>query len=83
MRIVIAEDSAVVRAGLVEILADSGHEVVAAVGNAEDLLVAIDRPGPLSRRPPPGPGRPPLPGVLTGDTANTNLRMRLPAGSVG
>ena len=42
MRIVIAEDSAVVRAGLVEILADRGHEVVAAVGNAEDLRTAVD-----------------------------------------
>src|SRR5580693_7974262 len=31
MRIVIAEDSAVVRAGLVEILADRGHQVVAVV----------------------------------------------------
>jgi len=41
MRIVIAEDSAVVRAGLAEILADSGHEVVAAVGNADDLLAAV------------------------------------------
>ena len=41
MRIVIAEDSAVVRAGLVEILADRGHEVVAAVGNAADLLDAV------------------------------------------
>ena len=41
MRIVIAEDSAVVRAGLTEILADRGHEVVAAVGNAEDLLAAV------------------------------------------
>ena len=41
MRIVIAEDSAVVRAGLVEILADSGHEVVAAVGNADDLIAAV------------------------------------------
>jgi DNA-binding NarL/FixJ family response regulator len=41
MRIVIAEDSAVMRAGLVEILADSGHEVAAAVGNAEDLLAAV------------------------------------------
>jgi DNA-binding NarL/FixJ family response regulator len=41
MRIVIAEDSAVVRAGLVEILADRGHEVVAAVGNADDLLAAV------------------------------------------
>jgi DNA-binding NarL/FixJ family response regulator len=42
MRIAIAEDSAVVRAGLVEILTDSGHEVVAAVGNADDLLAAVD-----------------------------------------
>ena len=42
MRIVIAEDSAVVRAGLAEILADRGHEVVAAVGNAEDLQAAVD-----------------------------------------
>ncbi|HEY2281420.1 MAG TPA: response regulator transcription factor [Streptosporangiaceae bacterium] len=41
MRIVIAEDSAVVRAGLVEILADRGHEVVAAVGNAAALLAAV------------------------------------------
>jgi DNA-binding NarL/FixJ family response regulator len=42
MRIVIAEDSAVVRAGLVEILADRGHEVLAAVGNADDLQAAVD-----------------------------------------
>jgi DNA-binding NarL/FixJ family response regulator len=41
MRIVIAEDSAVVRVGLAEILADSGHEVLAAVGNADDLLAAV------------------------------------------
>ena len=41
MRIVIAEDSAVVRAGLAEILADSGHQVLAAVGNAGDLLAAV------------------------------------------
>ena len=41
MRIVIAEDSAVVRAGLAEILADRGHQVAAAVGNAEDLLTAV------------------------------------------
>ncbi len=41
MRIVIADDSAVVRAGLAEILADSDHEVVAAVGNADDLLAAV------------------------------------------
>jgi DNA-binding NarL/FixJ family response regulator len=41
MRIVIAEDSAVVRAGLAEILADSGHQVAAAVGNAGDLLAVV------------------------------------------
>jgi DNA-binding NarL/FixJ family response regulator len=41
MRIVIADDSAVVRAGLAEILADSDHEVIAAVGNADDLLAAV------------------------------------------
>src|SRR5579859_3435587 len=41
MRIVIAEDSAVVRAGLAEILADRGHQVVAAVGDDEALLAAV------------------------------------------
>jgi DNA-binding NarL/FixJ family response regulator len=41
MRVVIAEDSAVVRAGLVEILADRGHEVVAAVGDAQALHTAV------------------------------------------
>jgi DNA-binding NarL/FixJ family response regulator len=41
VRIVIAEDSAVIRAGLVEILADRGHETVAAVGDAEALLAAV------------------------------------------
>src|SRR5271170_306112 len=42
MRVVIAEDSAVVRAGLAEILADRGHQVVAAVGDAEALRAAVD-----------------------------------------
>jgi DNA-binding NarL/FixJ family response regulator len=58
MRIVIAEDSAVVRAGLAEILADCGHEVVAAVANAGDLLAAIDEHQPditvVDVRMPPG-----------------------------
>jgi DNA-binding NarL/FixJ family response regulator len=58
MRIVIAEDSAVVRAGLVEILADRGHEVLAAVGNAEDLRAAVDEHRPdvivVDVRMPPG-----------------------------
>jgi DNA-binding NarL/FixJ family response regulator len=41
MRIVIAEDAAVIRAGLTEILTDRGHEIVAAVGDAEALLAAV------------------------------------------
>jgi DNA-binding NarL/FixJ family response regulator len=41
MRIVIAEDAAVIRAGLAEILADRGHDVVAAVGDADSLLAAV------------------------------------------
>jgi DNA-binding NarL/FixJ family response regulator len=41
MRIVIAEDSAVLRAGLIEILADRGHEVVAAVADAGALRAAV------------------------------------------
>ncbi|MGH3004125.1 MAG: response regulator transcription factor [Gaiellaceae bacterium] len=58
MRIVIAEDSAVIRAGLVEILADRGHETVAAVGDAEALRAAVDEHGPdvavVDVRMPPG-----------------------------
>jgi DNA-binding NarL/FixJ family response regulator len=41
LRIVIAEDSAVVRAGLVEILTDRGHEIAAAVGDADALTAAV------------------------------------------
>ena len=41
LRVVIAEDSAVLRAGLAEILADRGHVVAAAVGDAEALLAAV------------------------------------------
>jgi DNA-binding NarL/FixJ family response regulator len=41
LRIVVAEDSAVVRAGLVEILTDRGHHVVAAVGDADALRSAV------------------------------------------
>jgi DNA-binding NarL/FixJ family response regulator len=58
MRIVIAEDSAVLRAGLAEILADSGHQVLAAVANAGDLLAAVDEHHPdaavVDVRMPPG-----------------------------
>lgn len=41
MRVVIAEDSFVVRAGLVEVLTDRGHEVLAAVADGEALRCAV------------------------------------------
>jgi len=41
MRIVIAEDSAIIRAGLSEILTDRGHDIVAAVGDAVALRAAV------------------------------------------
>jgi DNA-binding NarL/FixJ family response regulator len=41
MRVVIAEDAAVFREGLVRLLEDRGHEVCAAVGDGEELLAAV------------------------------------------
>lgn len=46
MRIVIAEDAAVVREGLVGLLTDRALEVAAAVGDAEALLAAVEETGP-------------------------------------
>ena len=42
MRVVIAEDSVLLREGLVHLLADAGIEVVAAVADADLLLRAVD-----------------------------------------
>ncbi|HEU4528782.1 MAG TPA: response regulator transcription factor [Actinomycetota bacterium] len=46
MRVVIAEDAVLLREGLVRLLADEGHEVTAAVGDALALVEAVaeDRP---------------------------------------
>jgi DNA-binding NarL/FixJ family response regulator len=46
MRIVIAEDSVLLRAGLTGLLADAGEDVVATVDNADDLLTVVERHGP-------------------------------------
>jgi DNA-binding NarL/FixJ family response regulator len=43
MRIVIAEDSVLLRAGLTRLLADAGEEVIAAVGDGETLVHAVER----------------------------------------
>lgn len=42
MRIVIAEDSTLLRAGLERILIDAGHDLVAAVSDATDLLRVVN-----------------------------------------
>ncbi|TDV54008.1 response regulator transcription factor [Actinophytocola oryzae] len=43
MRVILAEDSTLLREGLVRLLTEEGHEVVAAVGNAESLLAFTRR----------------------------------------
>lgn len=43
MRVVIAEDSVLLRAGLTRLLVDAGEEVVAAVGDAVTLLEVVER----------------------------------------
>jgi DNA-binding NarL/FixJ family response regulator len=39
--VILAEDSTLLREGLVRLLAEEGHEVLAAVGDAEELLAAV------------------------------------------
>jgi DNA-binding NarL/FixJ family response regulator len=46
MRVVVAEDSVLFREGLVRLLGDLGHEVVAAVGDADALLTAVETAAP-------------------------------------
>jgi DNA-binding NarL/FixJ family response regulator len=46
MRIVIAEDSVLLRAGLTRLLVEEGEEVVATVGDADSLLDVVERHSP-------------------------------------
>ena len=43
LRVVVADDSVLLREGLVRLLTESGHEVVAAVGDGRSLVEAIER----------------------------------------
>jgi DNA-binding NarL/FixJ family response regulator len=43
VRIVLAEDSTLLREGLVRLLADEGQQVVAAVADADQLVVAVEQ----------------------------------------
>ena len=58
MRVVIAEDGVLLREGLSHLLADEGHEVVAAVGDALGLVETVERDRPdvciVDVRMPPG-----------------------------
>jgi len=44
VRVVIAEDQALLRVGLARLFEDGGHDVVATVGDAQQLLERIDHP---------------------------------------
>ena len=46
MRVVIAEDQALLREGLARLFHDGGHDVVATLGDADQLLATVDREGP-------------------------------------
>lgn len=46
MRVILAEDSTLLREGLVRLLAEEGHDVVASVGDGAALLAATERDRP-------------------------------------
>jgi DNA-binding NarL/FixJ family response regulator len=46
VRVVIAEDSVLLRDGLARLLAERGHEVVATAGDAAELVAAVEREQP-------------------------------------
>jgi DNA-binding NarL/FixJ family response regulator len=41
LRIVVADDSALLREGIASLLEDAGHDVVGRAGSADDLLVKV------------------------------------------
>jgi DNA-binding NarL/FixJ family response regulator len=75
VRIVIGEDSALFREGLALLLRDAGHQVLAAVGDADALIVAVERERPelavVDVRMPPG-------GDDDGARAAAEIRRRYP-----
>jgi DNA-binding NarL/FixJ family response regulator len=76
MRIVVAEDSVLLREGLVRLLEDAGHEVVGQAGDADDLLRKVSAHKPdlavVDIRMPPT-------GTDDGLRAALEVRRRLPA----
>ena len=78
MRILIAEDSALFREGLARLLVDAGHEIVARVSDADEILPAARRSAPdlaiIDVRMPPG---------LADDGARAAQALRLHMPDVG
>lgn len=46
MRLILADDAAVIRQGLARLLSEQGCDVIAQVGDADDLLLEVDRDPP-------------------------------------
>ncbi|MDV8023875.1 response regulator transcription factor [Rhodococcus sp. IEGM 1330] len=46
MRVIVAEDSTLLREGVVRLLVDEGHDVTASVGDADALLAAVEQDRP-------------------------------------
>ncbi|MDT0459082.1 response regulator transcription factor [Streptomyces sp. DSM 41527] len=51
MRVVLADDSTLLREGLVRLLAEEGHEVAAAVGDADQLIAVLEQAGEQGEKP--------------------------------
>lgn len=51
MRVVLADDSILLREGLVRLLAEEGHEVAAAVGDADQLIAVLEQVGERGEKP--------------------------------
>ncbi|MEU9122386.1 response regulator transcription factor [Streptomyces sp. NPDC048506] len=51
MRVVLADDSTLLREGLVRLLAEEGHEVTAAVGDADQLIAVLERAAETGQKP--------------------------------
>ena len=46
MRLILADDSVVIREGLASVLRDAGYDIVAQAGDAKELLTAVERGAP-------------------------------------
>ena len=74
MRVVIAEDSVLLREGLTRLLAEAGHDVVAAAAEAEEFLRAVGKHEPDAVCPPRRP-----PGRAARESGRARPALRFPS----